>query len=410
MKTAQRKRRRMLWQAALATGLLLEVSLIFYALVVMINENSYDLHAGQQVAFVGILVWIYIAYLKQRSLDISAFVVDEKIKTHSLIQNLREGIIVVSPENQILLLNGRAAEITGLSELESLGKDLSEAADESIQNILASGRTGEAEGTLTDGGPIAHIGINLLPARKDGDPHKLIHVNAPAKSEAAPVSTRVAEENSKVAEAMQAMADAIEKSAQYAPVSEERAGNSSVALHGLVLALAIKREETKVRIAEKSLGSALKKNSVAIAPMLTEIVAELSPLTSLAGLDIELSPIDENIAVSGDRELLTDAMRQVLYSAAIASVGGSDSVRIRTAEMGGNIGLSFLDGGEAVDGEAVSDLFADPYVGVKGPGGDIVRTEGAGLYLARGIVEAHGGSLWAESPEGGGLRVTMMLP
>lgn len=410
MKTARRKRQRIFWQAALAVGLLLEVAIIVYSIVFMIKTNSYFIHAGQQIAFLALLGLIYVAYLKQRSLVISAFMVDEKIKTHSLVQNLREGVIVVSPENHILLLNSLAAEITGLSEIESLGKDLSEAADESVRDILASGRIGEAEGTLTNGGPIAHIGINLLPARKDGDPHKLIHVREPAKREVAPASTRDAEEKSRLAETIRAMASAIESSARYAPVSEERTRNSSVALHGLAMVLTIKREETKIRIAEKSLSSSLKKDSVAIAPMLSEIVAELSPLASSAGLDIELSPIDENITVSGDRELLADAMRQVLYSAAIASVRRSEPVRIRTAEMGGNMGLSVLDGGEAVTGEAVSDLFADPYLGVTGPGGDRVRTEGAGLCLARGIVEAHGGSLWAESPEGGGLRVTMMLP
>ncbi len=322
MKTAQRKRRRLFWQAALVVGLLLEIAIIVYSIIFMIKNDSYFLHAGQQIAFLALLGWIYVAYLKQRGLDISAFIVDEKIKTHSLVQNLREGVIVVSPENQILLLNSRAAEITGLSEIESLGKDLSEAADESVRNILASGRTGEAEGMLTAGGPIAHIGINLLPAGKEGDPHKLIHVSAPAKREAAPTSTRGAEENSKVAEALQAMADAIERSVQNAPASEERARISSVALHGLAMALAVKREETKVRIAEKSLGSSLKKNSVAIAPMLAEIVTELSPLATSAGLDIELSPIDETIAASGDRELLADAVRQVLYSAAVASGGG----------------------------------------------------------------------------------------
>ena len=35
---------------------------------------------------------------------------------------------------------------------------------------------------------------------------------------------------------------------------------------------------------------------------------------------------------------------------------------------------------------------------------------GVGLALARWVVEAHGGSLRAEVPEEGGLRLTMTLP
>jgi signal transduction histidine kinase len=45
--------------------------------------------------------------------------------------------------------------------------------------------------------------------------------------------------------------------------------------------------------------------------------------------------------------------------------------------------------------------------------GDRARTGGGaglGLAIARGLVEAHGGSIWAESREGGGARVSFTLP
>jgi signal transduction histidine kinase len=45
--------------------------------------------------------------------------------------------------------------------------------------------------------------------------------------------------------------------------------------------------------------------------------------------------------------------------------------------------------------------------------GDRARTgggSGLGLAIARGLVEAHGGSIWAESREGGGARVSFTLP
>jgi len=38
------------------------------------------------------------------------------------------------------------------------------------------------------------------------------------------------------------------------------------------------------------------------------------------------------------------------------------------------------------------------------------RGTGLGLAIARGLVEAHGGRMWAESPEGGGARVSFTLP
>ena len=410
MSSTKRNRRRLLWRGALIVGLLVEIAFILVAVLSMIKARSYYLHVGQQVVFIVTIVWIYIAYLKQRSLDISVSVVDEKVKTHSLVQSLREGVLVVSPGNQILLMNSRAAEITGLSELESLGRDLAGEVDEPIQTILASGRAGETEGRFMSSGSAVRVSINLLPVGKKGDPHKLVHVQtSPSRDEPLSRPTGVPV-NVDVSETLRLMSDVIQGYLKETEPSEERVLHSSLALRGLVTALAVQQKGTKSQIDENGLSGSLNKGSFPIARLLEEIVSDIASLADAAGLSIDMAPIDEEVQVSGDGELLTDAIRQVIYCAVIASAGSSEPIRIKTAEMGGNIGLSVFDPGMPVDSEAVSDLFADPCQGVKAPDGERVRVEGGGYHLARGIVEAHGGSLWADNPEGQGLRVTMMLP
>ena len=54
----------------------------------------------------------------------------------------------------------------------------------------------------------------------------------------------------------------------------------------------------------------------------------------------------------------------------------------------------------------IADRIFDPFYTTKGPG----EGTGLGLAIAHGIVEAHGGRLWMENPEGGGAMFTVLLP
>ncbi len=152
----------MLWSLALGFGLVAEIVFIAISVRSFVQGDG-QIPLWQATLFMAIAVWVYIAYLKQRAVDISRFVVDEKIKTHSLVQNLKEGIMVVDPDNHILLLNAKAAEITGLPEIESLGEDLSTKVDEAIGSILGSGQAGESEGKVIQSGHTVRMSVIHLP-------------------------------------------------------------------------------------------------------------------------------------------------------------------------------------------------------------------------------------------------------
>jgi two-component system sensor histidine kinase KdpD len=67
------------------------------------------------------------------------------------------------------------------------------------------------------------------------------------------------------------------------------------------------------------------------------------------------------------------------------------------------------DRGPGVPDDALDRIFA-PFVRLKGPETAAVSGSGLGLAVCRGIVEAHGGRIWAERPRGGGLQVSFTLP
>jgi signal transduction histidine kinase len=98
--------------------------------------------------------------------------------------------------------------------------------------------------------------------------------------------------------------------------------------------------------------------------------------------------------------LITNALRHTPSdgSVAVVVVGDGDVVRV-TVE----------DTGEGLSADAVRSMFDRFWRG------DRARSRerggaGLGLAIARGLVEAHGGRIWAESNPGGGARVSFTLP
>jgi two-component system sensor kinase FixL len=69
----------------------------------------------------------------------------------------------------------------------------------------------------------------------------------------------------------------------------------------------------------------------------------------------------------------------------------------------GGVLVSVFDTGPGVSEDVAANLFS-PFVTTKKGG------MGIGLSVSRSIVEAHGGRIWVERPEGGGTRFRFALP
>jgi len=104
------------------------------------------------------------------------------------------------------------------------------------------------------------------------------------------------------------------------------------------------------------------------------------------------------------RQVLTNLLSNAVK---FTPYGGMATINLR--ETGDKIQLEVADTGIGISAEELPKIFGDFYRGIR------VEAEGAGLGLAiaKKVVEAHGGSIWAESPDpetGKGTRFSVALP
>ena len=125
-------------------------------------------------------------------------------------------------------------------------------------------------------------------------------------------------------------------------------------------------------------------------------------------LEVELP--DDLPQVMADRRRIVQVLGNLLSNASGYSYGGSP-ITVTAVRDGVHVAVSVTDQGRGIPAELLPELFrkfsrASGEVTASGVDGS-----GLGLAICRGIVEAHGGRIWAESDGPGlGARFTFTLP
>ena len=114
--------------------------------------------------------------------------------------------------------------------------------------------------------------------------------------------------------------------------------------------------------------------------------------------------------VEADRGRMIQAL-SVLFTNASHLSPEDSTIRVTASQAGSEVTVTIANEGEGIPEEQLRHLFSKYHRTDAGPGSS--RMEGTGLALAicRGIVEAHGGHIWAESDGPGlGVRFVFTLP
>ncbi|HXF97823.1 MAG TPA: ATP-binding protein [Gaiellaceae bacterium] len=124
----------------------------------------------------------------------------------------------------------------------------------------------------------------------------------------------------------------------------------------------------------------------------------------LGGALVSVEAEDGLPLLHADPVRLRQALDNLLRNASLHGGEGPIRVEARRGE-GGTVELSVSDTGPGLPAEEIERIF-EPGVRLV-PGGE---GEGLGLAIVREIVQAHGGTVTAISPPGGGARFTISLP
>jgi len=84
---------------------------------------------------------------------------------------------------------------------------------------------------------------------------------------------------------------------------------------------------------------------------------------------------------------------------------GGGRLVVKTERTGDTIRVSFADDGPGMSGEVLRSVF-DPFFTTK----EVGKGTGLGLSICYGIVQEHGGRLYAESEPGGGATFVVEIP
>jgi signal transduction histidine kinase len=133
-------------------------------------------------------------------------------------------------------------------------------------------------------------------------------------------------------------------------------------------------------------------------------VEELHPQAEEAGVALERERYGSHFAYLGDEERLYQLVVN-LGANAIRFTPRGGRIVVRIMDAGPEFELQVEDTGVGIPAEALSSIF-EPYRQAHQDRGGT----GLGLAIVRGVANAHGGRVTAESREGKGSRFTVLLP
>lgn len=347
----------------------------------------------------------------------------------AMLSNIRQGIVLYSPDRRVLASNAKAAELIGMpadglrpgltldavleeqvarGELApALAKELREA-DRSralrSNRVRPDGRVIEiASDPTPDGGFVITI-TDVTEERRIRT--ELEEARAAAEAGSAAKSRFLATMSHELRTPLNAVigfSEAIALERDRNRIEEYAAAVNEAGRHLLLLI------DDILDVARSQTGTLpIVDEPVALTPLLVTAARDIGPAAMAAGLTLDLALPSELPALRGDARRLSQVIGKLLSNAVKFTPAGG-RVALSAAEEGEGLCIRVADTGIGIPPEDRERSF-EPFTQLDGSLSRRFQGSGLGLYLARSLATALGATLTLEDPAGPGLVAVLRFP
>ncbi len=143
----------------------------------------------------------------------------------------------------------------------------------------------------------------------------------------------------------------------------------------------------------------------AVDDVVREALALFEPLAATKRVHLDARLATPDLRIHADRERVLQVLSNLLGNALRFTPRGGHVI-VTAEQHGDQVRMAVLDTGPGMSAEQLAHVF-ERFWKADTPG---VKSTGLGLFIAKGIVEAHGGRIWAESERGHGARFFFTFP
>jgi len=138
-----------------------------------------------------------------------------------------------------------------------------------------------------------------------------------------------------------------------------------------------------------------------------DLLSSVQALVGGMGLNAIFRPTGKTVDACVDEKLIEQLILNLLSNSLLHMKKG-DTVTVTLSVEDERVFISVDDDGSGIDGHVIGDLFRAPVRETSLE--NISSGTGMGLYIARGIVDRHGGTILVESRVGQGTSARVMIP